>query len=190
MYIVSFDISTEDTWKSIILCYVQNYCIWRYVSYRDSTVLFTALLLFKQTNKQSKPTITQKNLFWKFVLAVLVLSLILPKTSQYIKWIVSAGLAQVSEFSFVLGSRARRAGIISREVYLLILSVTTLSLLLAPALWRAAIMKCVPRPERRSSTWSSFAQIEQYVLLEGKHLHCSLYFYALRKQDLLSSQSS
>ncbi|XP_048815818.1 transmembrane and coiled-coil domain-containing protein 3 isoform X1 [Tympanuchus pallidicinctus] len=88
----------------------------------------------------------------KFVLAVLVLSLILPKTSQYIKWIVSAGLAQVSEFSFVLGSRARRAGIISREVYLLILSVTTLSLLLAPALWRAAIMKCVPRPERRSST--------------------------------------
>uniref|UniRef100_A0A8C7JNV4 Transmembrane and coiled-coil domains 3 n=1 Tax=Oncorhynchus kisutch TaxID=8019 RepID=A0A8C7JNV4_ONCKI len=31
-------------------------------------------------------------------------------------WIVSAGLAQVSEFSFVLGSRARRAGIISREV--------------------------------------------------------------------------
>uniref|UniRef100_A0A452GLE6 Cation/H+ exchanger transmembrane domain-containing protein n=1 Tax=Gopherus agassizii TaxID=38772 RepID=A0A452GLE6_9SAUR len=88
----------------------------------------------------------------KFVLAVLVLSLILPKSSQYIKWIVSAGLAQVSEFSFVLGSRARRAGIISREVYLLILSVTTLSLLLAPALWRAATMKCVPRPERRSST--------------------------------------
>ncbi|XP_005007185.1 transmembrane and coiled-coil domain-containing protein 3 isoform X1 [Cavia porcellus] len=87
----------------------------------------------------------------KFALAVFVLSLILPKSSQYIKWIVSAGLAQVSEFSFVLGSRARRAGIISREVYLLILSVTTLSLLLAPVLWRAAITKCVPRPERRSS---------------------------------------
>lgn len=57
-----------------------------------------------------------KKIFFKFVLAVFVLSLILPKTSQYIKWIVSAGLAQVSEFSFVLGSRARRAGIISREV--------------------------------------------------------------------------
>ncbi|XP_008105233.1 transmembrane and coiled-coil domain-containing protein 3 isoform X2 [Anolis carolinensis] len=85
----------------------------------------------------------------KFFLAVLVLSMILPKSSQYIKWIVSAGLAQVSEFSFVLGSRARRAGIISREVYLLILSVTTLSLLLAPALWRAALMKCVPRTEKR-----------------------------------------
>ncbi|XP_030057358.1 solute carrier family 9 member D1 [Microcaecilia unicolor] len=87
----------------------------------------------------------------KFVLAVIVLSLILPKSSQYIKWIVSAGLAQVSEFSFVLGSRARRSGIISREVYLLILSVTTLSLLLAPVLWKAAIMKCVPRPEKLSS---------------------------------------
>ncbi|XP_072258180.1 transmembrane and coiled-coil domain-containing protein 3 [Pyxicephalus adspersus] len=88
----------------------------------------------------------------KFVLAVLVLSLILPKSSQYIKWIVSSGLAQVSEFSFVLGSRARRSGIISREVYLLILSVTTLSLLLAPALWRIAITKCVPRPDKRLST--------------------------------------
>ncbi|KAM4047353.1 transmembrane and coiled-coil domain-containing protein 3 isoform 2-T4 [Anomaloglossus baeobatrachus] len=88
----------------------------------------------------------------KFVLAVLVLSLILPKNSQYIKWIVSAGLAQVSEFSFVLGSRARRSGIISREVYLLILSVTTLSLLLAPVLWRVAITKCVPRPDKRLST--------------------------------------
>ncbi|KAG5833400.1 transmembrane and coiled-coil domain-containing protein 3 [Anguilla anguilla] len=88
----------------------------------------------------------------KFVMAVLVLSVILPPCSRHIRWIVSAGLAQVSEFSFVLGSRARRAGIISREVYLLVLSVTTLSLLLAPALWRVAILKCVPRTERRIST--------------------------------------
>ncbi|XP_019299374.1 transmembrane and coiled-coil domain-containing protein 3 isoform X2 [Panthera pardus] len=87
----------------------------------------------------------------QFALAALVLSVLLPKSSQYIKWIVAAGLAQVSEFSFVLGSRARRAGIISREVYLLILSVTTLSLLLAPVLWKATITRCVPRPERRSS---------------------------------------
>ncbi|MGH0120249.1 UNVERIFIED_CONTAM: hypothetical protein FKN15_056574 [Acipenser sinensis] len=50
-----------------------------------------------------------------FFIAGLVLSLILPKSSQCIKWIVSAGLAQVNEFSFILGSRARRAGIISRE---------------------------------------------------------------------------
>ncbi|KAL6481456.1 hypothetical protein MHYP_G00095360 [Metynnis hypsauchen] len=88
----------------------------------------------------------------KFVMAVLVLSAILPLGSRHIRWLVSAGLAQVSEFSFVLGSRARRAGIISREVYLLVLSVTTLSLLLAPVLWRAATLRYVPRIERKTST--------------------------------------
>lgn len=88
----------------------------------------------------------------KFVMAVLVLTAILPLGNRHIRWIVSAGLAQVSEFSFVLGSRARRAGIISREVYLLVLSVTTLSLLLAPVLWRAATLKCIPRVEKKPST--------------------------------------
>lgn len=88
----------------------------------------------------------------KFMMAVLVLSVILPPGSRHIRWIVSAGLAQVSEFSFVLGSRARRAGIISREVYLLVLSVTTLSLLLAPLLWKVTTHKWVPRTERRQVT--------------------------------------
>lgn len=88
----------------------------------------------------------------KFVMAVLVLSAILPPSSRNIRWIVSAGLAQVSEFSFVLGSRARRAGIISREVYLLVLSVTTLSLLLAPLLWRVTTHRWVPRAERKTLT--------------------------------------
>ncbi|XP_029312327.1 transmembrane and coiled-coil domain-containing protein 3 [Cottoperca gobio] len=88
----------------------------------------------------------------KFMMAVLVLSVILPPGSRHIRWIVSAGLAQVSEFSFVLGSRARRAGIISREVYLLVLSVTTLSLLLAPVLWRVTTHKWVPRAERKTVT--------------------------------------
>ncbi|XP_072770898.1 transmembrane and coiled-coil domain-containing protein 3 isoform X2 [Nerophis lumbriciformis] len=81
----------------------------------------------------------------KFMMAVLVLSVILPPSSRHIRWIVSAGLAQVSEFSFVLSSRARRAGIISREVYLLVLSVTTLSLLLAPLLWRVTTHRWVSR---------------------------------------------
>ena len=31
-------------------------------------------------------------------------------------WVVAAGLAQVSEFSFVLSSRARRLKMLSREV--------------------------------------------------------------------------
>ena len=38
--------------------------------------------------------------------------------SRSTKYIVAAGLAQVSEFSFVLGSRARRFHLISREVSL------------------------------------------------------------------------
>ncbi|TKS69692.1 Transmembrane and coiled-coil domain-containing protein 3 [Collichthys lucidus] len=88
----------------------------------------------------------------KFVMAVLVLSAILPPGSRHIRWVVSAGLAQVSEFSFVLSSRARRAGIISREVYLLVLSVTTLSLLLAPVLWRVTTHRWVPRAERKTIT--------------------------------------
>ncbi|XP_019935672.1 transmembrane and coiled-coil domain-containing protein 3 [Paralichthys olivaceus] len=86
----------------------------------------------------------------KFVMAVLVLSAILPPGSRHIRWIVSAGLAQVSEFSFVLSSRARRAGIISREVYLLVLSVTTLSLLLAPVLWKVTTHRWVPRAELKT----------------------------------------
>ena len=67
----------------------------------------------------SGPRLAERDLpLWQFVLAALVLSLLLPKTSQYVKWIVAAGLAQVSEFSLVLGSRARRARVISREVSL------------------------------------------------------------------------
>ncbi|XP_028382468.1 transmembrane and coiled-coil domain-containing protein 3 isoform X2 [Phyllostomus discolor] len=132
------------------------------VSYIEPIRDFLAIIFFASIGLHVFPTfvvyeltilmvLTLSVVVMKFVLAALVLSLLLPKTSQYIKWIVAAGLAQVSEFSFVLGSRARRAGIISREVYLLILSVTTLSLLLAPVLWKAAITKCVPRPDRRSS---------------------------------------
>ncbi|KAF7668272.1 hypothetical protein LDENG_00025490 [Lucifuga dentata] len=86
----------------------------------------------------------------KFLMAVVVLSAILPPSSRHICWIVSAGLAQVSEFSFILGSRARRAGIISREVYLLVLSVTTLSLLLAPLLWRVTTHRWGSRADRKT----------------------------------------
>ncbi|XP_071483990.1 transmembrane and coiled-coil domain-containing protein 3-like [Diadema antillarum] len=78
----------------------------------------------------------------KFLTGVFVLGILLPLSSRHIKWVVASGLAQVSEFSFVLGSRARRLGILSREVYLLVLSVTTLSLLMAPILWRISVWKC------------------------------------------------
>ncbi|XP_048091448.1 transmembrane and coiled-coil domain-containing protein 3 isoform X2 [Alosa alosa] len=88
----------------------------------------------------------------QFLMAVVVLSTLLPRGSRHICWLVSAGLAQVSEFSFVLGSQARRTGIISREVYLLVLSVTTLSLLLAPVLWWAARLRFIPHMDRKMVT--------------------------------------
>lgn len=49
------------------------------------------------------------------MVSVLVLRMFLCETRST-KFIVAAGLAQVSEFSFVLGSRARRFHLISREV--------------------------------------------------------------------------
>ncbi|XP_059936044.1 transmembrane and coiled-coil domain-containing protein 3 isoform X1 [Mesoplodon densirostris] len=132
------------------------------MSYVEPVRDFLAIVFFASIGLHVFPTfvlhelavllaLTLSVVVMKFALAALVLSLLLPKTSQYVKWIVAAGLAQVSEFSLVLGSRARRARVISREVYLLILSVTTLSLLLAPLLWRVAVARCAPRPERRSS---------------------------------------
>ncbi|XP_073255813.1 transmembrane and coiled-coil domain-containing protein 3-like [Porites lutea] len=86
----------------------------------------------------------------KFIVSVLVLRLFLCET-RTTKYIVAAGLAQVSEFSFVLGSRARRFHLISREVYLIILSVTTISLLLAPLLWRISLWRFGGRKIWRSA---------------------------------------
>uniref|UniRef100_A0ABI7YQZ8 Cation/H+ exchanger transmembrane domain-containing protein n=1 Tax=Felis catus TaxID=9685 RepID=A0ABI7YQZ8_FELCA len=97
------------------------------VSYIEPIRDFLVIIFFASIGLHVFPTfvayeltvlmvLTLSVVIMKFALAALVLSVLLPKSSQYIKWIVAAGLAQVSEFSFVLGSRARRAGIISREV--------------------------------------------------------------------------
>ncbi|XP_022255438.1 transmembrane and coiled-coil domain-containing protein 3-like isoform X1 [Limulus polyphemus] len=75
----------------------------------------------------------------KFCSSFLVLRILLRRRGWAIICLVSVGLAQVSEFSFVLGSRARRLGLISREEYLLLISVTTLSLLLSPVMWKLTI---------------------------------------------------
>lgn len=95
-------------------------------------------------------TLTMGVVSVKFVVSVLVLRLFLCETRNT-KYIVAAGLAQVSEFSFVLGSRARRFHLISREVYLIILSVTTISLLLAPLLWRISLWRFGSRKMWRST---------------------------------------
>lgn len=77
----------------------------------------------------------------KYLISLFVLHLVLGPKQKQMKWLISGGLAQVSEFAFVLGSRARHLKIVSREVFLLILSITTLSLAFAPVMWKLSIWK-------------------------------------------------
>ncbi|KAI8330648.1 Sodium/hydrogen exchanger family-domain-containing protein [Chlamydoabsidia padenii] len=49
---------------------------------------------------------------------------------------MSVALAQISEFVFVLASRAKQLQIISREVYYLLLAITALTLMATPVLWK------------------------------------------------------
>jgi Kef-type K+ transport system membrane component KefB len=49
---------------------------------------------------------------------------------------VCLGMVQISEFAFVLASRAKSMEIISREIYYILLSTTALSLLISPLLWK------------------------------------------------------
>eukprot|EP01134_Creolimax_fragrantissima_P005313 CFRG5313T1 len=51
--------------------------------------------------------------------------------------LASLGLAQISEFAFILASRGKTLKIISREVYYLILGTTTLTLLFIPLMFTA-----------------------------------------------------
>ena len=55
----------------------------------------------------------------QFLIGVGVMSCLVPRTYN-INWIVGAGLAQISEFAFVLGVRGQGMGLISREVCYLI----------------------------------------------------------------------
>ena len=50
---------------------------------------------------------------------------------------VGLGLVQIGEFSFVLASSGQQLGIISRQVYLLILGTTALTLIITPFLMKA-----------------------------------------------------
>ncbi|KAL5247141.1 hypothetical protein ACHWQZ_G019112 [Mnemiopsis leidyi] len=73
----------------------------------------------------------------KYLVCLLVLK---PLTSELQRSVISAGLAQVSEFSFVLASRGRKLQLINREVYLIILSVTATSLILSPIIWKVSLI--------------------------------------------------
>lgn len=83
--------------------------------------------------------LTTATVFAKYVLYFVSLTFVVHPSSSCVRWLVPSALSQVSECSFVLGSRARKLGLISREVYLLILGVTSLSFLFAPVLWHFSL---------------------------------------------------
>ncbi len=59
--------------------------------------------------------------------------------SWQVSILVGLGLAQIGEFSFVLASKGQALGLLSRQLYLLIISTTAVTLLVSPLL-----MKLVP----------------------------------------------
>jgi predicted Kef-type K+ transport protein len=74
----------------------------------------------------------------KFIISFVVIGFF----SRQYSWdtfMMSTGLSQISEFTFVLGSRGRRFGVLSREVYLLLLSTTIVSLFFSPLMWKSAL---------------------------------------------------
>ncbi|KAI8067180.1 Sodium/hydrogen exchanger family-domain-containing protein [Gongronella butleri] len=94
------------------------------------------------------------HIYPSFLASELVLLLTLTATVIGFKYIVTASvllifkfdmqacstmavaLAQISEFVFVLASRAKQLQIISREVYYLLLATTSLTLMATPLLWK------------------------------------------------------
>ncbi|GBB86449.1 hypothetical protein RclHR1_12890004 [Rhizophagus clarus] len=78
-------------------------------------------------------TLTTGAVGFKFIISTITLLICdysLNKSST-----MAIGISQISEFTFVLGSKAKSFGIISREVYYLLLTVTSLSLMVTPILW-------------------------------------------------------
>lgn len=75
---------------------------------------------------------------------------------------MAVALAQISEFAFVLASRAKLLDIISREVYYLLLAVTSLTLLATPLLWKLV---------ERSSFFHTTSSSSSSILRSHHHHH-------------------
>ncbi|XP_019864214.1 PREDICTED: transmembrane and coiled-coil domain-containing protein 3-like [Amphimedon queenslandica] len=83
---------------------------------------------------------------------------------RQVTWLTSLTMAHVSEFAIVLCSRGRRLNIITRETYLVLLSVTALSLILSPVLWRLPyVASKIYRPQALSLNCSPFSRCYRFV---------------------------
>ncbi|KAL1916004.1 uncharacterized protein VTP21DRAFT_6008 [Calcarisporiella thermophila] len=79
-------------------------------------------------------TLTAAVIGFKYMITSIVLVLFRFELQQ--SSTMAIGLAQISEFGFVLASRAKQLGVITREVYYLLIAVTSLTLIAAPLLWK------------------------------------------------------
>ncbi|KAH6581482.1 hypothetical protein BASA61_009063 [Batrachochytrium salamandrivorans] len=71
---------------------------------------------------------------FKIGLAILVFKFLF-RLSWSTALTVGIGLGQISEFTFVLASKAKSLDLVSRETFYILLGVTTLSMIISPALW-------------------------------------------------------
>lgn len=62
---------------------------------------------------------------------VMVIFRIPVKTSA----LIGIGLGQISEFTFVLASKAKSKGIVSRELFFILIGITSMSMFLSPFFW-------------------------------------------------------
>lgn len=96
-------------------------------------------------------TLTGLVLVFKIVSTWLVMRVVFFKSWRE-SLFIGVGLGQVSEFTFVLASKAKRyfsltsAGVLSRESFFLLIGVTTFSMVASPFLW-----KCVSYLDREEN---------------------------------------
>ncbi|KAI7870860.1 Sodium/hydrogen exchanger family-domain-containing protein [Spinellus fusiger] len=81
---------------------------------------------------------------FKYVVTLIVL--IAFKLDIHKASVMALALAQISEFGFVLASRAKQLDIITREAYYLLLGVTAITLIATPLLWKVSEKTCLHLP--------------------------------------------
>jgi Kef-type K+ transport system membrane component KefB len=80
-------------------------------------------------------TLAVATMFLKYAVGFTVWLLIWRSSDVGSGHMISAGLCQISEFTFVLATRGTRMEIITQPVYFLLISVAGISLLLSPLVW-------------------------------------------------------
>ena len=125
LYLISFNAERKLTtffYEKHAKAKISNSCGIELFCYVSNIGCFPVKLLHifrapfsKNTSGQLLLECSISGLLIQFLGGVLVFIPILPRGDKS-KWLIAAALAQISEFSFVLGSRARRFGLIGREV--------------------------------------------------------------------------